>query len=47
MAEQKQDTAAQTGALQHHVTVDAYLDYSKIRDTVQLTVSMKGKLELI
>jgi hypothetical protein len=31
---QKQDTAAQSGALWHHVSVDAYFDYSKIRDTV-------------
>jgi hypothetical protein len=31
--EQKPDTAAQTAALPHHVSVDTYLDYSKIGDT--------------
>jgi len=30
---QKPDTAAQTAALQHHVSVDTYLDYSKIGHT--------------
>jgi len=31
--EQKPDTAAQTAALSHHVSVDTYLDYSKIGET--------------
>jgi len=30
--EQWPDTAAQTAALQHHVSVDTYLDYSKLGD---------------